>query len=236
MRRLRPVSSILFNNSTRFLTMMVALLLLFVLYPFLGNFSTVSIFSDIFFTLILLSGVFALSEHKKLRVFTVVLAVVTLACGWGNNFFTHHVFQILSAVLYLFFFSTVAISILIHVLNDEEITSEKIYGAIAVYFFIGLIWALLYGLIEIIHPGSFSAFSKSMLTTKASVKDGSYPLLYYSLITLTTVGYGDIVPATPAARVLSALEAVIGQLYLTVLIARLVGLHIAYGKRKKQDN
>jgi hypothetical protein len=93
---------------------------------------------------------------------------------------------------------------------------------------------MIYSVIEIIKPGSFYSSievfgtSGSELLSRASVK----VLIYYSFTTMTTLGYGDIVPLTPPARMFSTLEAVVGQIYLAVLIARLVGLHIVQSKRE----
>ncbi len=90
---------------------------------------------------------------------------------------------------------------------------------------IGYGWAFVYALLDEVFPGSFAAL------TEAGRNDYTQRVMqfrYFSFMTLTTVGYGDVLPRSDAARTLAALEAVMGQIYLTVLVARLVGLHIVH--------
>jgi voltage-gated potassium channel Kch len=111
---------------------------------------------------------------------------------------------------------------------------DKIFAAICVYLLMGYAWTFIYALLEELQPGSFVALS--------AVAPNDYvarymEMRYLSFMTLTTVGYGDIVPHSPATRTLAALEAVAGQIYLTVLVARLVGLHIVHAdKALPRDN
>jgi hypothetical protein len=112
--------------------------------------------------------------------------------------------------------------ILRRVFQEGPITRQRIEGAIAVYLLVAVLWAELYQLLEGLKPGSFQLPSAS-----GDLSDRFSPLLYFSFITLTTLGYGDIVPVDPAARSLAMVEALIGQLYPAILIARLVSLQIA---------
>jgi Na+/H+-dicarboxylate symporter len=108
-------------------------------------------------------------------------------------------------------------------MSEREITQDTIYGAICGYLLLALCWALVFSLIETMVPGSFA-----VLVTPAGDQERVASLMfYYSFTSLTTLGYGDIVPISPVTRSFSTLEAVMGQLYLTVLVARLVGLHIS---------
>ena len=103
------------------------------------------------------------------------------------------------------------------VIRRGPITTRRIEGAIAVYLLLGFSWAQAYELIELWHPGAF---------TGAVDGRGSLPWTYYSFVTLTTMGYGDIMPVHPLARAAAVLEALTGQLYLTILLARLVSLEL----------
>jgi len=89
-------------------------------------------------------------------------------------------------------------------------------------------WAFVYSVLESIHPGSFA-------TGEGQIEGGRRLYIYYSFVTITTLGYGDITPTTDLASTFSFLEAVIGQLYLAVLIARLVGVHIAQSMNRKAE-
>jgi len=97
------------------------------------------------------------------------------------------------------------------------VTIDLIMAAACAYILIGVVWAYAYYLLEIFHPHSFKA--------SENMGDDIWNFYYYSFVTLNTVGYGDIVAITKSARALSILEAIFGQLYLAIMISRLVGLH-----------
>ena len=102
-------------------------------------------------------------------------------------------------------------------------TADKIYGALCVYLLIGLTWGFMFLTLEGVQPGSFSLGQGQ----PTRIDKDPAALVYFSFITLSTVGYGDITPLSPPARAFAFMEAIIGQIYLAVLVARLVGLHIA---------
>ena len=124
-------------------------------------------------------------------------------------------------------FLLVAVLILImKIFSEKVITAETIKGGIAVYFMMGFLWAFLYTLLILLHPDSISF-------PMGSVEYSD--ITYFSFTTLTTLGYGDVTPVSWLARNLTILESTFGQIYLTVLIARLVGLHVA-AKSRSADN
>ena len=125
-----------------------------------------------------------------------------------------------SVIVRVVFFS---VTILGHVLRSGRITADKIFAAICVYMLIGYAWAFAYALLDEMQPGSFAVLAE---TPRPDYAAQVMQLRYFSFTTLTTVGYGDILPRSPATRTMAVLEAVMGQIYLTVLVARLVGLHI----------
>ena len=96
------------------------------------------------------------------------------------------------------------------------LNAEKIAAAVCVYLLLGVVWQDLYILVDVLIPGSYNAESLSITD-----------FLYFSFITLSTLGYGDITPVNSPAQALAFTEALVGQLYLTILVARLVGLYIA---------
>jgi voltage-gated potassium channel len=117
------------------------------------------------------------------------------------------------------------VSILSYVLRRGRVNSDKIFAAICVYMLMGYGWSFVYSMLVELQPNAFVA------TTEVGLHDFVARLLqlrYFSFMTLTTVGYGDIVPHSALARTFTVLEAVMGQFYLIVLIGRLVGLHIVH--------
>jgi hypothetical protein len=98
---------------------------------------------------------------------------------------------------------------------------------------VGLAWGTLYSVIEVANLGSFQA-SSDLADALRSTKTRQSVLVYYSFVTLTTVGYGDITPVSPAARTLAWLEAMMGQFYIAVLVAFLIGIRVSQGPIRKE--
>jgi voltage-gated potassium channel Kch len=209
----------------RFLVLLISLLLLGVLLPLFEELDLVwaKICLNVLFALILLSSVYAISENKKLGFITLCLTVVALGARYAVDFIPEPSKGLIVAALFLlvvclFLISTV---ILIEVFKPGRVTGEKISAAICVYLLIGFLWALLFTLVFVLDPQSFAIEGATLAH-----------FIYYSYVTLTTLGYGDIAPLSPVGKSLAYVEAVIGQIYLTVLIARLVALHIAHGQKE----
>lgn len=218
------------SSATRghFSYLLVSLFLLLLLHPFfagavLGRIVFLGCFSAVLF-----SALYAVSENRRVFTLAVAIAIPVVAGRWLGFFLESGFLTLMAhggAVLFLAFIVSI---VLAHVLKDEEVTGDKINGAICVYLLIGLMWGLLFWVVETIRPGSFQ-----MVQAPDGGTDEELSLfMYYSFVTMTTVGYGDVLPATPVARSLSMVEAVIGQIYLATLIARLVGLHIVHSMKK----
>ncbi len=136
--------------------------------------------------------------------------------------------SVLVLVLRLGYYVLVFLSIMKYVLNRDKVTTDKICGAICAYALIGLIWASIYSLFYTLDPTSF-AIPENLHTGHGN----SLWSLYFSFISLTTLGYGDITPLSAAAQTYAYLEAACGQIFLTVLVARLVALHIIHESDRK---
>ena len=128
--------------------------------------------------------------------------------------------------LRLVFFVLVAVTVLSHVMRSDRVTLDAVFGAACVYLLLGLIWARAFTIVETVSPGSFHSAGTAAATWETGSSAGA-ALVYYSFVTLTTVGYGDISPASPPARALAMLEGLVGQLFIAILVARMVGLHLA---------
>ena len=126
---------------------------------------------------------------------------------------------------------------LLHDLNSgDRSTSEKIFGALCAYVFIGLLFALIFAHLEYRDPGSFY-ISNDLLAERAANESSQLNLFtYFSFVTMTTLGYGDVTPISEHARTLAWLEALIGQLYLAVMVAGFVALHISESMRKNRGD
>lgn len=210
----------------RFQTLLFFILLTLLVSPLLENFLGMRQLLNICFTGILLSAAFATSDRRGPPFIAAFLALPMLASYWVGHLLTGPMFKMFSLCSGVLFFLYIIAVILNYVLRAERITQEVISGALVVYLLFGLLWMFLFSLTEFLSPGSFTS------TTNLG-EENRFALLYYSYVTLTTLGYGDVTPITPMATSLAVLEAIIGQIYLTVLIARLVGMYIAHSDRKE---
>ena len=213
----------------KFFGLLLALIAILVVFPFFRNFPIVNALLKVFITAVLLLSVYAISENKRSLFIASGLCTPGIIFNWMSHFYDHSV-PIIFANLFIFLFSIYIIyEILIKIFSSKSVTIHLIYGALCVYFLIGFAWGFLFNVIEIINPGSFKLNTLNFVNGEHSLTaPKNLPsFIYYSFITLTTLGYGDITPLTPPAQSLSAFEAIIGQLYLTVLVAWLVGLLVA---------
>lgn len=183
---------------------------------------------DLFFLIILLAGLYAISHNRNLFTVSCVCAVAGFAANSLRYFIESSLLHLIAICSYGLFFTLVAIATLLYVLKDEKVTTNRINGALCFYLLLGIIWAFLFAGIETLQAESFLVFGEDI----AAQSDNLFAdFIYYSFATLTTLGYGDIAPSSHPARALSTLEAVTGQMYLAVLIARLVGLHITHARQ-----
>jgi ion channel len=177
----------------------------------------------------LLAVLYTVTSRRRWQTGTV-LAAPALAASW-LNVLADLQFQPLMLVesgFAICFLAYTVWVILTHVLAETAVTLDTINGSLCVYLLLGIIWALSYGVIEHIAPGSFVETVKAAPGSRGDLAARHmFPLAYYSFMTITSVGYGDIVPVATAARALTVLEALAGQIYLAVLVARLMGIHIA---------
>ena len=203
----------------RFLFPLISILLYFVVRPFLEEYIGIGILLDIFFSFILFSGAYAVGQRKYVLVIAVLIGLPAFVTLWSREFLKSPALISASNGLMILFFAYMTVIILSFLFTQDEVTADTIMGAVCVYFFLGLMWGFVFSLLENLQPGSFR-FGVGQPTDVGN-------FTYYSFVTQTTLGYGDITPVSTPARSLSLLEAIIGQLYLAVLIARLVGIHIS---------
>ena len=207
----------------RHATLLISILLLIIISPIAASLGQGVLIVNIAGTAVLLAGSFALREQKTLFIAAIALSFLSIVTTGLMLFFPHPLTAIVSHVFDIILISFFAITILVYVLRASYITMDKIFAAICVYLLVGYAWTFAYALLEDSKPGSFKGLSEAAADNSVM---RVMQLRYYSYITLTTVGYGDISPVSPAAQTMAILEAIMGQFYLAVLVARLVGLQI----------
>jgi hypothetical protein len=208
----------------RFLFLLLSILLIFILQPFLRDFIALSLLMEIFITAILISAVYAAGRKRSLFITAFILAALTALTRWSDQLLHNRTLAVLEEFLTLFFFGFMVVVILVYLFREKEVTSDLIMGSICGYFLLGFLWSSLYSLLEIFKAGSFQI--PEIIYTETS------PFNYYSFVTLTTLGYGDVTPISSPAQSFSVLEAVAGQLFIAILISRLVAIHVAQSQKK----
>ncbi|WP_397453612.1 potassium channel family protein [Pseudomonas sp. NA-150] len=215
------IASLLSNSLVALLLLIV--LMVFVL-PFLSTQNSLvgRIIQDLLFALVLLNGLILLMDRHKGLILTPVALVALLAIGVrgiGWLFPDSFTVEIREGTT-LLALALISVATAMKVFASGVVTLDRISGAVALYVLMGTVWAEAYQLVILNHPGAFSGSTLAETTSDRSI------WIYFSFVTLTTVGYGDIVPVAPAARSLANLEALIGQLYPAIVLARLVSLQV----------
>ena len=175
------------------------------------------------FDLVLLAGVHSAGPGKHRWPF-LLLTVVTLAVRWGELMSGYHGLDIGALAITVVWISYAVFILIGHLFQRRDVTVDTILGAVVTYLLAAVAFMMLFQVIELQSPGSFRGLADNIHQDRTALSD---TMMYFSLVCMTTIGYGDIVPVSDVARPLAVIEGVFGQLYLAVMIARLVGLHIA---------
>jgi hypothetical protein len=200
-------------------------LLVFVVLPLqamglLGVWAATAI--DLWFGLIVLAGVVSIGRRRSAAIVVTILLVGLLAVHLVDNWSSAAWLNGLEAGLTIVLVSIVAVLMLAQVYRAGPVTRQRIEGAIGVYLLIGLLWSQAYLLMLFFEPGALHG-----VTGEESRLNGR--LVYFSFVTLTSTGYGDVTPASPLSQSLANLESIVGQLFPAVLLARLVSLQLTSG-------
>lgn len=219
----------IFVFKNRFFYLLLALLLFFLSNTFFMALETRYIL-NIFLALIVVVSVFSIRHEKKyLFIGLGILGLLFLVFHFSSAF-SHRdtVLNVIQTLLATIFFAVMAVTTLVYTFDCDRITVNSFCGAVCAYLLIGLTWSYGFDLIFFLNH---VAFQVAHITLSANNVAPTF--IYYSFVTLSTLGFGDITPVSYAAKTFSWFEAITGQIYLTVLMAQLVGLYIS-GKNKKQ--
>lgn len=212
-------------NARPDLLLLLSLLLVILVYPTLdhGTFRRL-ILGALMFLPVLVATV-RLSRLKGWVWPSVLLMVGTLVLTIVGMIFPVPTVLGIKWFVLAAFFGLTAVGLFSYLRSARSITNQHLYTAVSIYLLLGIIWFALYNAIDILTPNS-------IVRTAGAMTDRSTELLYFSLITLSTVGYGDIVPVHPEVRMLAALEGIVGVLYIAIMVALLISAY----KRPAQTN
>jgi voltage-gated potassium channel Kch len=191
--------------------------------PYYWDAPLANYFNFIFLSFILLSAILTLKKSsnilKVIKQAGYLIIILALIAAITDNPYL----ELVNRILFVLFFMLVAINMLVGIVRSKEVDTEVIFSAVAVYVLFGFCGAILTAVIMFFVPTAFSLNS--------TYSSQFHQFLYFSFVTITTTGYGDILPITPLARTLAIFLALFGQLYLTVIIGILIGKYLS-GNRK----
>lgn len=210
----------------RYFFLLISLLSLMLIIPLFHGVFELDTLIDISITAIFLSSLYAISQKAQNLRIAIGFILPIIAGMWLANLMNIPNIRLLVDFCAILFFAFIIIIILSALLKENKVTLDVIYGAVAVFLLMAIMWAFIFDVLETLLPGSFQV-------TADHAKGSRIHFVYYSFVTITTVGYGDILPVSPIARAFSILEMVVGQFYLIILIARLVGINITQSLENK---
>jgi Ion channel len=213
-------------DRARYGLLLICLLFFIAGIPTIEHFFELRILTAIVFSLIAISGIYTLTRQKTIFIMSGILFVPLIICLWWN-FISQNIYtQTAYCATNIIFLTYITYHIFKSTFKAKIVNQNVIHGAIVVYLLIGFIWSFFYSLIETLHPGSFTHMAQHSEFLHR-------PLIYFSFVTLTTLGFGDITPTTPLTQSLVILEAVIGQMYLIIQVSWLVGLYVAHTREQR---
>ena len=178
--------------------------------------------------MLIISGPMAVGRKLKRRFVTMGLAVVMISLGYvSTTTQSYHIDFVAYMAGTLFFLDMIYLLSRSLLVEQTRVTGETLWGAINIYLLFGMMFAFLYSAVLALNPG---AFEGGILENEN--QDITQSMVYYSFVTMTTLGYGDITPKIHVAATLAYVQALIGQLYVAILIARLVSL---YSTQSEED-
>jgi len=207
----------------------IALVLFFALSPVFNSLSFPSRFQGYLVAALLLFALFEITRRASDVWIGLALGLPAIVAGIINTETPNTpAINLVPTILGGLFVGFLIWRVLNDVISGSRITSERVFGAVCAYLLIGFLFVDLYGFVTLVDENAFSVSEnlQARWSEDDSYRKGNV-LTYFSFVTMTTLGYGDITPISPAARTLAWIQALIGQLYLAITIAGLVGVHIA---------
>jgi len=208
----------LFSDHSQ-ITLIASILLMIIFSPYYWDAPLANYINFIFLSFILLSAILTLKKRsnllKVIKRAGYFIIILTLIAAITDNLYI----ELVNRILFVLFFMLVAINLLIGIVRSKEVDTDVIFSAVAVYVLFGFCGAVLAAVIMFFEPAAFSLNS--------TYSSQFHQFLYFSFVTITTTGYGDILPITPLARTQAIFLALFGQLYLTVIIGILIGKYLS---------
>jgi hypothetical protein len=201
---------------SRFIYIIFAIMLVLLVNPFIRPLGLIGhLFSTLLLAMIPFTSAYALTEDRKKAIIVLFIAAPFVILDGLNFFFTNRPLMVVAFSFGTILYFYIVVLLVKNLLSIRVITTDLIYCAISIYLLIGIMWAGIYTVLEGISPGSFSETSETP------------DLLYFSFVTLTTVGFGDVAPLSILGKRIAVFEAAMGSIYMAVIIAMIVGRYMS---------
>ena len=214
------------NWPGRYTLLLFVVLLMIVGEPMFAGHRLAQGLASVSMSLVLLAALYTLNVSPAYFTIGLLMMIPAFVTRWALHWYRTPELEVFSALSASAFIFITVVGLVRQLFSVKRVTLDTISAAICAYLLMGLAWGFLFAVVAMEHPGSFSRVL--LVHSEASPMFMSMRnFFYYSFICLTTTGFGDIAPTSDAARALSILESVTGQMYLAILIARLVSLEVA---------
>lgn len=204
--------------------LLICLLLIILFFPVFSYHRV--LIKNILFTAIVFFGTFSLDFVKRSQKILIVSGIITICLNWLDHFFPYHMLDLVHSFSFFCFNLFIVVFMVRHVAESKKVNVTIIINSINGYLLIGILGAVLLAMVEILQKSLYH-LDTGAIDFAGSTAQGFHDFLYFSFVTLTTLGYGDVTPVSASAKSVTLIIAVTGQLYLTILIAMLVGKYLS---------
>jgi voltage-gated potassium channel len=212
----------------KYLVLLVFIVMLETLQPFADKEARRFLFYDLFVALLMVGVLLSVFEQRWQQFIGITLAAFGMLSGWLHYFLPEaqlHRLGILHNLCMFVFCAVAVLSILGNIFRQQMIRGDDVLGAICGYLLAGIAFANLYLLVAAVHSGAFDV-SARIAGELASWHSRRFFFSYFSFVTLTSMGYGDITATHPMSASLTWMEAIFGQFYVAVVVAQMVGMRL----------
>ena len=222
----------------RFTGLLIAQLLFIFMMPFVSETTRGTFFRYLGLFAILAAGLYVASKDRQERWISMVILIPVLFAWLTPGLLPHPIDEVLRYLTPAICFGFTAFVVIREVYRHDRVTTDTILGAINVYLLIAFAFMFLHAAVLMVRPDAYLIAGQPLLEFFRSTPDsqGFSAMLYFSFTTLTTLGYGDIVPTTGFARLVTSAESVTGQLFVAIIIGRLVGLEVSARSIRAQSS
>lgn len=212
-----------------FRNLLFFLLLYIVGSPFLERNPSLAVLAHVSLSVALFAAVYAVNKQKQQRSIAVALLLPLLMLYWLGLYDIISFTRFGAHLLFAVYYGLLIYSFISQIRNARRVSTNVLYATFSLYLIIGLFWGSLYTLLYQLSPGAYSG------VLLEDAQNASHIFNYFSFVTLTTLGYGDITPQSPGAASLCQMEAIMGQFFTAVVVAWLMGMFVSERRNRDQD-